>query len=300
MNAKSYLFYFLLSMMMLIISGCGEDNTSETKELSNPWNKELFFGVIPIESEERTYERYARFMKYMEKELGSKITLVVPENYAAVINSLTEKKLDFALLGPKTYIESTKHADVEVVVRVVGEDGQDGYKGLIITKKGSGLKTIADLKGKTWAFTDPNSTSGTLIPTVYFAAQAHIEPEKYFSKVIFSGSHAKSILMVKNGEIDAASTNNVSMGRDSGRDWNNEDFNIVWESQLIPHDMIVYQRSLSDKFKHAFEKAAVAYNDEQGLKDMAVSKLIPATDEDYVFIRKLNDFKEKLQQQKAE
>lgn len=294
---KMQILWILLLFVALGLTGCGQnDNETATNQQPNTWSKELYFAVIPIESEARTQERYARFVSYLEQQLGSTIHLVIPEDYAGVINGLKEKKIDFALLGPKSYLEASKHANTMTVVRVIGEDGQDGYKGLIITKKGSGLKTLADLQGKTFAFTDPNSTSGNLIPSVYFAAQAQIDPKTYFSKVIFSGNHEKSILMVKNGEIDAAATNNVDVERDSGRGWHQDDFNIIWESQLIPHDMLAYRQDLPYSFKQALIAAAVAYDDALGLKDMAISKFIPSKDEDYVFVRQLNDFKEKLQQ----
>lgn len=290
--------WVLLLFAALSLVGCGQNNDeTATNQQSNSWGKELYFSVIPIESDARTRERYARFISYLEQQLDSTIHLVMPKDYADVINGLKEKKIDFALLGPKSYVEASKHANVMTAVRVIGEDGQDGYKGLIITKKGSGLKKLADLQGKTFAFTDPNSTSGNLIPSVYFAAQAQIDPETFFSKVIFSGKHQKSILMVKNGEIDAAATNNVDVERDSGRGWHQDDFNIIWESQLIPHDMLAYRQDLPEAFKQALISASVAYDDAQGLKDMAISKFIPSKDEDYVFVRQLNDFKEKLQQQ---
>jgi len=290
----TYLFFIVL----LGVTGCSETQTPNATK--HAWDEELFFGVIPIESEKRTYERYARFIAYLEQKLGSKITLVVPTDYAGVIDGLAQKKLDFALFGPKSYIEATKQANATTSARVIGEDGQDGYKGVIITKKGSGLKTLADLQGKIWAFTDPNSTSGNLIPSVYFAADAQIHPKTYFSHVIFSGSHEKSILMVKNGDIDAAATNNVDIERDSDRKWHKNDFNIIWESQLIPHDMIAYNKDAPEDFVQVLTQAVLAYKDPQGLKDMAISAFIPAKDEDYVFIRELMDFKEKLQQSTTE
>ena len=293
-------FIVLGCLLVLNLSGCEQGKAPNSGGVAHSWDAELFFGVIPIESEERTQERYARFITYLEEKLGSKVTLVVPPDYAGVIEGLAQKKLHFALLGPKSYIEASKQANATTSARILGEDGQDGYKGVIITKKGSGLKTVADLKGKTWAFTDPHSTSGNLIPSVYFAADAQIDPETYFSNVIFSGSHENSILMVKKGEIDAAATNNVDIERDSGRQWRKEDFNIIWESQLIPHDMIAYNKAMPEDFVQALTQAVLAFDDPQGLKDMAIARFIPATDADYVFVRQLSEFQEKLQQQTSQ
>lgn len=301
MKAIQYFSYCCVLLLGLSLTACDQDKLeTSAPSQTRAWDETLYFGVIPIESEARTQERYARFIHYLEKQLNSKIELVIPEDYAGVIEGLKQKKLHFALLGPKSYIEASKHANTMTAVRVIGEDGQDGYKGMIISKKGSGLKTIADLRGKTWAFTDPNSTSGNLIPSVYFAAEAQIVPQEFFSKVVFSGSHQNSILMVKKGEIDAAATNNVDIERDSGRQWHEDDFNVLWESQLIPHDMLAYRQDVPEALKHALIQAAVNYDDAQGLKDMAISKFIPSKDEDYIFVRQLAEFKQKLSQQKSE
>ncbi len=296
MQAFSRLVYLVFYLLLSMIAGCGQNPApGAANKPAGAWDKELFFGVIPIESEARTRERYARFMGYLEQRLGSQITLVVPQDYAGVIDGLAQKKLHFALLGPKSYVEASKRAKIVSAVRMLGMEGENGYKGIIITLKTSGLNNLSDLKGKSWAFTDQNSTSGNLIPSVYFAAEAQIDPTSYFSKVVFSGNHEKSILMVKNGEIDAAATNNVDLARDSGRNWHQEDFNIIWESQLIPHDTLVYQRDIATELQQAFIQAALAYDDAEGLKDMAISKFIPSQDEDYVFVRQLEAFRETMQ-----
>ncbi|MCV6639441.1 phosphonate ABC transporter substrate-binding protein [Candidatus Albibeggiatoa sp. nov. NOAA] len=287
MRYLQFLTYLLLS---LTLTACNESNKVDRTD----WDDTFYFGVIPIESEQRTIERYQRFVDYLSETLGRKVELVVPEDYAGVINGLAEKKLHFALLGPKSYVEASKKANTMTAVRVVHPDGQDSYKGVIITKSDSNLKNIADLQEKTWVFTDPNSTSGFLIPSVYFAAEAQIVPETYFSQIGFSGNHEKSILMVKNGEIDAASTNNIDLERDSGRSWVLEDFNIIWASQEIPHDMIAYRQDLPASFKQALTDAALNYKDKQGLNDMHILKFTPSKDEDYNFVRQLVVFKENM------
>jgi len=288
MRYGQFLIYLLFGLSLL---GCGESDPQIDR--SN-WDDTLYFGVIPIESEQRTIERYQRFVDYLSETLQRKVELVVPKNYAGVIDGLADKKIHFALLGPKSYIEASKKANAVATVRVVHPDGQDSYQGMIISKAGSGLKTIADLQGKTWVFTDLHSTSGYLIPSVYFAAEAQIVPEQYFSQVGFSGSHEKSILMVKNGEVDAASTNNIDIIRDSGRGWIVDGFNIIWQSQKIPHDMIAYRQDLPDSFKQALTDAALNYTDKQGLGDMHILKFIPAKDGDYSFVRQLVAFKQAM------
>ncbi|HRR42119.1 MAG TPA: phosphate/phosphite/phosphonate ABC transporter substrate-binding protein, partial [Syntrophales bacterium] len=160
------------------------------------WPKKLVLGSIPTDSSANITERFDNLVKYLEKKLGVPVEVKVATDYAGVITGMQFKHIDLAYFGPKSYVEAAARANAEAFVIEVGKDGTQGYHGLIITKKGSGLKSMADLKGRVWAFVDPNSTSGTLVPMVHFLNELKIDPEKYFSKVIYSGSHEASMLSV--------------------------------------------------------------------------------------------------------
>lgn len=257
------------------------------------WPDKLVFAVIPVASSREMTESYKPLVKYLEKKLGIKIDFKVAEDYAAVITGMRFKHVDLAYLGPKSYCEAAKRANAEAIAIEIGEDGTPGYYGYIITKKGSGLKTLNDIKGHTWAFTDPHSTSGTLVPTVFFAKKG-IDPQRYFSKVIYSGSHEASILAVKNGKVDAASTNNLDFQRGLGTHWSEEDFNIIWKSDLIPGSPIAVRKDLPDSLKLALKGAFISFDDQKGLKMLKLKGYAPAKDEMYNNIRELIKFKQQL------
>jgi len=175
------------------------------------------------------------------------------------------------------------------------EDGTLGYHGIIITKKGSGINSIKDAKGKVFAFTDPNSTSGTLVPTVYFVKDLKLSPEKHFSKVIYSGSHEASMLAVKAGRVDMASTNDLDMDRGNGKLWNKEkDFNIVWTSKLIPGSNMAYRKDLPESLKKALKEAFLTYNDKAGLSKLKLKGFVSVTDDVYNPIRDQIEVKKQL------
>jgi phosphonate transport system substrate-binding protein len=78
----------------------------------------------------------------------------------------------------------------------------------------------------------------------------NLDPEKHFSRVIYSGSHEASILSVKGGKVDIASTNDLDMDRGNGKFWDKEkDFNIIWTSKLIPGSNMAYRKDLPDSLK---------------------------------------------------
>lgn len=268
-----------------------------TAALSAPaeWPKKLTVGLIPTESSSHITDRYDNLAKYLEKKLGIPVVLKTSTDYAGVITAMQFKHVDVAYFGPKSYVEAAQRANAECFAMEVLEDGTLGYHGVMITKKGSGINSIKDAKGKIFAFTDPNSTSGTLVPTVYFVKDLKIEPEKYFSKVMYSGGHEASILAVKGGRIDIASTNDLDIDRGNGKLWNKDkDFTIVWTSKLIPGSPMAYRKDLPESLKKALKEAFISYKDKDGLKQLKLKGYVAVTDDVYDPIRDQIEVKKQL------
>jgi len=263
------------------------------------WPAKLVFGVIPTDSADNVMERNDNLVQFLQKKLGIPVEIKTANDYAGVITAMQFKHVDFAYFGPKSYVEAAKRANAEAFVIEQSRDGSSGYYGLIITKKGSGLKTMKDIQGKVFAFTDPNSTSGTLVPSVYFYKDLKIDPEKYFSKVVYSGSHEASMIAVKNGKVAAASTNDIDMARGDGKRWNaKEDFEIIWKSKLIPASPIAYRKDLPPSLKKALKDAFLAYNDPVGLEKLKLKAYVEGSDELFDPIRDMIEVKAALERQK--
>lgn len=263
------------------------------------WPKKLVFGIIPTDSSDNVMERNDNLVQYLQKKLGVPIEIKTATDYAGVITGMQFKHVDFAYFGPKSYVEAAKRANAEAFVVEQSKDGSSGYHGLIITKKGRGLKSMKDIKGKTWAFTDPNSTSGTLVPTVYFYKELKIDPEKYFSKVIYSGSHEASMMSVNNGKVDAASTNDLDMARGDGKQWNaKQDFEIIWKSKLIPASPMAYRKDLPASLKKALKKAFLEYKDPEGLEKLKLKAYVDGSDKLFDPIRDQMEVKAALEKKK--
>jgi phosphonate transport system substrate-binding protein len=257
------------------------------------WPDEVIFGVIPVASSRNMSDSFGSLVQHLEKELGLKVKLQMAGDYAGVITGMQHKHIDLAYLGPKSYCEAAKRANAEALVVEVDRNGVAGYHGYIITKAGSGLKKLVDLKGKKWAFTDPHSTSGTLVPTVYFN-KVGINPEKYFGRVVYSGSHEASILAVKAGKVDGASTNDLDFERGLGSHWTKADFNTIWKSDLIPGAPMAVRKDLPPSLKKAVKQAFLSYKDKSGLEKLKISGYKPADDTLYDGIRELIRMKKAL------
>ena len=262
------------------------------------WPEKITFGVIPVAGSTSMKENFGPLTDYISKELGIEVEMKLAGDYTGIITGMQHKHIDVAYLGPKSYVEAARRANAEaLVVEVDGESGLPGYRGTIITKKGSGLKSLEDLKGKTWAFTSSQSTSGTLVPTVMFS-KANIDPKKYFSKVVYSGGHEASILTVKAGKIDAASTNNLDFNRGLGKHWEKDQFNVIWTSDLIPGAPVAARADLPTSLKMALKGAFLSYNDAEGLKRLKNKGFIKGDDSVYDSVRELIKLKKQLKAKK--
>lgn len=262
------------------------------------WPEKINFGVIPTAGSTSMKENFSGLTEHLNKKLGIKVELQLAGDYTGVITGMQHKHIDVAYFGPESYVQAQKRANAEaLVVEVDAETGVPGYRGIIITKKDSGLNTLESIKGKTWAFTSSQSTSGTLVPTVMFS-KSGIDPQKYFSKVLYSGGHEASILSIKAGKIAAASTNDLDFNRGLGKAWTADDFNIIWTSDLIPGSPMAVRGDLPESLKKALKEAFISYNDKDGLNKLKIKGYIEANDSMYDPVRDLIEVKKQLEAKK--
>lgn len=266
------------------------------------WPKEIRFGVIPTESSATLTDRYNGLANYLSKELGIKVTMFFASDYRGVIEAMRFQKIEIAHLGPLSYVEaSDMYGNVEPSVRYIADNGSPGYRSCILANTKTKIYCPEDAKGATFAFNDPNSTSGYLLPMLLFMKEMKINPEKYFSKVIFSGSHEASILAVGSGNVDVASTNiNDYKLVLSNNKIKETDVRVIWISSLIPNDPLVVRKDLPVSFRKALQQTLVDVKtkDADSLKSLKWSALTAADDGDYQTIREMNKLKQSLNKNK--
>lgn len=260
------------------------------------WPSSIKVGLIPTEGGADIVKRFKPLMEHLEHELGIKVEGTSAADYAGLITAMANKHLDFAYFGPKSYVEAADRAGAEALVLELDAQGQPGYHGIIITKKGSGIKTMSQAKGKLFAFTDPNSTSGCLVPNVLFSRDMKVKPNEYFKEIKFSGSHGASILGVKNGTIDVAATNDIDFARMAEKGAvNKEDFNILWTSDLIPGAPMCARNDLPSSLKAAFRGAVLSFNSNKlGIEKLQNGGYQYADDSVYDVVRYMKRLKKQL------
>jgi phosphonate transport system substrate-binding protein len=223
--------------------------------------KEFRIGILGGENEADRLRNYQCLSDQVKTLLGvEKVSLFPAADYDGVIQGLLGGTLDYAELGAsgyaKIYLEN-KDA-VEPVLTTVQTDGSTGYYSIMVARADSGVKTLADLKGKKLGFADPDSTSGYLVPVVTLPKDLGGTPVKdYFGSTGFGGGHEQLVLEVLKGTFDAGTTFGSGVGefKDGYTSGNlrkmvekglikMDDLVEIWKSPLIPNGPIVLRTSL--------------------------------------------------------
>src|SRR5262245_49000107 len=150
------------------------------------WPSEVTFALLSTENAADITRRWGPILAQLEKDLGIKVKSVTATDYRGTIEALKFKKAELGHLGPKSYVEAStnNYANVEPIAQLQLGNGSLGYRSCLIVHGDSDIFSPEDAAGKSFAFNDPNSTSGYLVPSAFFMMELGIDPQKHFAKVI--------------------------------------------------------------------------------------------------------------------
>jgi phosphonate transport system substrate-binding protein len=226
---------------------------------------ELVFAVIPAENASGTVDRYTPFVNYLSRELGTKVTLRVANDYAAVIEGHRAGNIHFAYHGPSSYVRghTVTNGGIEPFVVEQLQDGSTGYYSVLYVRSDNPAASIQDLRGKNLCLVDPNSTSGNNVPRFAMSKLGINNPDQFFARVVYAGSHENAVTAVQQGTCDAAfnwwnseTDSNLSRMVTKGI-VKAEDFRMIFKSELIAGSLVAYLTSLPAEAKAAITRAFV-------------------------------------------
>ncbi len=269
------------------------------------WPREITFALLSTENAAEITRRWGPILAQLEKDLGVKVKSVTATDYRGTIEALKFKKAEIGHLGPKSYVEASNnnYANVEPIAQLQLANGSLGYRSCLIVHSDSDIFSPEDMAGKTFAFNDPNSTSGYLVPSTFFLMEMGVDPKKYFSKVTFSGSHEASILAVANKKAEVASTNLPDLNQltREGKVPRGA-LRVIWVSKLIPNDPVVVRKDMPASLRSAIQESLTTMKARapETFKEIGawVGGFVAADDGKYQVIRDLNDAAKKLAAQK--
>lgn len=271
----------ILLLVAAIVAGCKSSGDGEIKVLK--------MGLIPADDAEEMLREYEPVKEYLSEKLGIPVEIQVTSDYTAAIEAMRAKHIDMAWFGPFSYIIAANVADAEAIVNGVRkEDGKSDYHSIIVTKAGSGIEKLEDLKGKSFAFVDPASTSGNLIPRKILIENG-INPDSDFSRSYYAGTHNAVEYAVANGQVDAGADSDNSYNRMVASGEIDPNVNkIIFTSEAIPGSPIAVRGDLPAEFKEKIIDALINM-DEQTLHKVSgwgnIKQYQKVSDSDYDVIR---------------
>lgn len=258
----------------------------------------LKIGVAAMISPKETVVFYKRLIDYVGTKLGSPVEMVQKENYDEMDRLLESGEISLAFICSGPYVKDRAKFGVELLAAPQSY-GQPFYHAYIIVHKDSPINDLADLRGKKFAFTDPKSNTGKLVPTFMIAKKFNMTPEQFFGEVMYSKSHDRSIEAVAKRYVDGASVDSLIYDYAAKK-------NPVYTSQTkivsksppygIPPVVVRkdFDPALRTKIRDIFLNMHRDPDGKAILDGIMVDKFIIPKDEDYNAVREMYDWVAKM------
>lgn len=280
---------FVIVVALAVWRGQIVDQSAKTTDVSEETIEALNMGLIPADDAEEMLRNYEPIRVYLSEKLGMPVNIQVTSDYTAAIEAMRARHIDMAWFGPFSYIIAANIANAEAIVNGISEGADSAtYRSVIVVRANSGIKTLADLKGKNFAFVDPASTSGNLIPRKIFIENG-INPDTDFNNSYFAGTHNAVQYAIANGQVDGGADSDNSYQRMVAAGEIDPAVNtILYTSDPIPASPIAVRKDLPDALKQRIKQALLDM-DKQTIHQVSgwgnITRYQEVTDSDYAIIR---------------
>lgn len=224
-------------------------------------------------------KRFSPLADYLSKKCGQAIVVKVSESYKAHIERVGEESMDLAYLGPASFVKIIDTYGEKTLLARLEVNGSPIYHGMIVTRDDSSINTLDDLKGRIFAFGDPNSTMSHLVP-LHMLLNAGITVES-FKKTAFLGSHNDVALGVLGGYYDAG-------GLKEGVYYNYRErgLKLLATSPPVSEHLFVAGKHLPQSTIDILRQSMFELKEAQALTSIknSVTGLVPVKNEDYDYL----------------
>lgn len=283
----------LCGTALAAMTGCGNDQSATAADEVD----KLTIVQMPDETNPDAGSKNDQFRKDMEKELGIEIEELEGAEYSVGIEAMKAGKLDVLLVTPMSYYQAKKVAGVEPLVTTTSM-GEKPYRTVfIVNKDDKETQSLEDLKGKTFAFVDPASSSGYMFPKSKLVNELDLDPDQlenpdyFFKTVAYSGKHDSSIMGVIKGDYEAAAVAEQIIPQlvEAGM-MKEDDVRIVGETDVIPNACFVIRADLPQEMKDKIKDFYLNYENGDYFETLYGSKdvrFVEAKDEDYDVVKEM-------------
>ncbi|WP_033541320.1 phosphate/phosphite/phosphonate ABC transporter substrate-binding protein [Planococcus sp. CAU13] len=288
---KKYWITAILLSLALVLAACGNAEEENTEQAAESPEEVFTIGVIPAQTEGEMEDAMNKLQTYLSEELDREVKLDVYPNYNGVVEAMNYDKIDMAFLGPLTFVIANVNSNAQAIITQL-VDGEPFYRSYIITHADNPWNSLDELLENPgeidFAFGDPSSTSGSLIPSMELKDRGVYESlQSYeFNTVRNTSSHDATALSVINKQVDAGAIDSAIYNQlvESGK-IDDEQVRILWESEELFQYPWAVRDSIDDETVAKLQEAFLAIEDEVILDAFGASGFTEATTEDYESIK---------------
>ena len=217
--------------------------------------RDLRFGITPVLGQSTMQADFDPLMGYLSQALGQPVVLCVAKDYGDLRVQMEAGVVDIGSFSPFAYVDAVRGGKVRIIAQSL-IDGAASYRGVIIVRKDSGLKTLADLRAKRFAFVDPKSASGYVYPRAMLVDRG-IDPDHYFGAVFFAGDHGRVIAAVLERRADGGAAYDGALRIAKAAGIPTDELAVVASTDPIPHDAITVRIGLDPALAGRIQAALV-------------------------------------------
>ena len=289
-SVRQSIIILALVLFLPLVNSCSEQPETPTEPQAPPQTK-FYLGLIPEQDIFSQKERYAPLARYISTKIGVDVEIKILSRYGNIIDNFISGQLDGAFFGSFTGALAIKKLGVEPLARPQWLDGTSTYYGMVFTRKDSGIKDAANMKGKRFAFVDMATTAGWLLPLHFFHDIGINDFRVWFAETYFTGTHEDAIYDVLDGKADIGAAKNTVFYRLAGNDPRLlNDLEILTTSPKVPANALAVRKNIDSSLKTKLKDTLLQMDqDEEGrqiLLKFGAKKFIETTVRDYdpVFI----------------
>ena len=217
--------------------------------------RDLTFGFTPVLSESEMRSEFEPLMAYLSEAIGRKVTLYIAKDYGDLRTQMESGAVDIGSYSPFAYVDATRGGKIRIIAQSI-LDGSATYRGLIVVRGDSGLRSVKDLEGKRFAFVDAKSASGYVYPRAMLVERG-VDPERYFKETVFAGGHDKVISAVLERRVDAGAIYDGALNVGKAKGLPVGELTTLSSTNPIPHDAVAVRVGMDEALIRKVQTALV-------------------------------------------